>query len=410
MVLTDKLRRPSALAVAVLLVLASMSPLLSRQKASAYGLITAREIKMSSSASGASTAGQDVTYDVSFVVPSGGNIGGLVVDFCANSPIIGDTCTAPTGFDTNETNLVVPVPQQSGVTDWTVDAATTANKVVLARTAANVAGSTTISFDLGGAAGNDGITNPTNSNTTFYARILTFTTTGGAQSYTSIAPGAEPPLAHAGGVALSTAAQITVTAKVQERLTFCVYTSAANYTDCSAVSGTAVPLGDTNGVLSDAGPFVDKTAKYNVSTNASNNVTIRAKGATLTSGSFTINGMGATANNSTAGTEEFGFCTYRDTGGGVAGLTPATPYDDGACSATTQTAGTAAPGGAGAALFAFDVTTAGNNLSTTFGNTIASKTPGAQSTGVLVFIGNIATTTEPGIYTSTLTFIATGNY
>ncbi len=409
MVFAEKIKRPSALAGAIVLVLASLVPILAQQKAGAYGLITAREIKMSSSASGASTAGQDVTYDTSFVVPSAGNIGGLVIDFCANSPIIGDTCTVPTGFNTNDATLAIA--NQTGIADWIIDVAdSTATQITLTRTAANVTAATTVSFDLGAAGAADGITNPTNSNTTFYARILTFTTSAGALSYTSTAPGAEPPLAHAGGVAMSTASQITVTSKVQERLTFCVYTSAANFADCTAVSGTAVALGDTNGVLSDAGPFVDKNAKYNVSTNASNNVTIRAKGATLTSGSFTINGMGATANSSTSGTEEFGFCTYRDTGGGATGLTSAAPYNDGACSATTQSAGTATPGGAGAALFAFDVTTAGNNLSATFGNTIATKAPGAQSTGVLVFIGNIATTTEPGIYTATMTFIATGNY
>lgn len=405
MTFIEKLSRPASLAVAALLFSASLVPLLSRQSVSAYGLVTSREIKMSSSAAGAT----DATYDVSFATATAASLGGMVIDFCANSPIVGDTCTAPTGFNTNDAALVLA--NQSGVTDWAVDVAdSTANQLTFTRTAAAVAAGVTISLDLGGAGASDGITNPTTANQTFYARILTFTTAAGAQAYTSTAPGAEPPLVDAGGIALSTASQITVTAKVQERLTFCVYTSAANYADCSAVSGSAVTLGDTNGVLSDAGPFVDKNAKYNVSTNASSNVTIRAKGATLTSGSFTISQIGATAAASAAGTEQFGICTYRDTGGGSAGLTPAGPYDDGNCSATTQTAGTATPGGAGTALFAYDTSTAGDNLTTTFGDTIATKTPGAQSTGVLVFIGNISTTTEPGIYTATLTFIATGNY
>lgn len=405
MTLIEKLSRPASLAVAALLFSASLVPLLSRQSTSAYGLVTSREIKMSSSAAGAT----DVTYDVSFVTATAASLGGMVIEFCANSPIIGDTCTAPTGFNTNRTTLALA--NQTGVTDWVIDTVdSTATQLTFTRTAAAVAAGVTISLDLGGAGASDGITNPTTANQTFYARILTFTTAAGAQAYTATAPGAQPPLVNAGGIAMSTASQITVTAKVQERLTFCVYTSAANYADCSAVSGSAVTLGDTNGVLSDAGPFVDKNAKYNVSTNASNNVTIRAKGATLTSGSFTINQIGATAAASAAGTEQFGICTYRDAGGGTTGLTPAIPYDNGSCSATTQTAGTATPGGAGTAQFAFDTSTAGDNLTTTFGDTIATKTPGAQSTGVLVFIGNISTTTEPGIYTATLTFIATGNY
>lgn len=432
MVLTAKLKQPVTLAVAALLLMASTMPLLARQKANAYGLLSGREIRMSSSASGATSAGQDATYLVRATTPANATIGSIAIEFCSNSPIIGDSCTAPAGFDINEAGLSIPAGSQTGITDWSVtpNAASTANVVVLTRTASNF-NAGTFTLELGSSGGADGITNPSTTNTTFYARILTFLDAdddGNGCSGVDDSAVCYPTTAisnnstDAGGIALSTAAQITVTAKVQERLTFCVYTSAVNFTDCTAVSGNAVTLGDTNGVLSDQGPFVDKNTKYNVSTNASSGVSIRAKGATLTSGSFTINGMGAaTGNTSTTGSEEFGFCTYRDTGGGSAGLTPASPYDHAQCSATTQTAGTGSTGGAGTAEFAFDTSTAcgatasaadfgENNLGCRYGDVIATKTAGAQSTGVIAFIGNIATTTEPGIYTSTLTFIATGIY
>lgn len=434
MVLAEKLKRPSALAVAALLLLASLVPVLVQRKASAYGLLTAREIRMSSSVTGASTAGQDVTYLVRATTPLTATIGSIAIEFCSNSPIIGDSCTAPAGMDINEAGLAIA--NQTGITTWTAtaDASSTANIVVLTRTAASFTAGT-FTFEMGAGGASDGITNPTTTNTTFYARILTFLdedddangcsgVDDSAVCYPTTAISGNST--DAGGIAMSTAAQITVTAKVQERLTFCVYTSAVNFTDCAAVSGTAVTLGDTNGVLADTGPFVDINTKYNVSTNASSGVSIRAKGATLTSGAFTINGMGDTANTSTTGSEEFGFCTYRDTGGGAAGLTPVAPYDTGdagvTCDAqTSQTAGTGGTGGAGTATFAFDTTTAcgvtaanadfgENNLGCRYGDVIATKTAGSQSTGVIAFIGNIATTTEPGIYTSTLTFIATGIY
>lgn len=411
MSIAKKLKRPSALASAIVLAIASLVPVFVNQTAAAYGLLTSREIRMSSSSV---SAGNDVTYLVRMTTPTTSNIGGLVIDFCSNSPIIGDTCTAPTGFNTNKATLALA--NQTGITDFAVDTVnSTASKVVLTRTAASFTAGT-LTLELGGAGGADGITNPTTSNSTFYGRMLTYTTTAGAQAYTSTSIGAEPPLVHAGGTALSTADTITIQSKVQERLTFCVYTGASSYATCALSATNPVVLGDANGVLDPSNAYVSTTTKYNVTTNASNGVTIRAKGTTLTSGANTITGIGASAAASSPGTEQFGFCNYRDAGGGVAGLTPAAPYDHASCSSTTQ-----GINGSGGASFAFDATTAcgstasaanfgEGNLGCLYGDVIANKTAGAYSTGVVAFLGNIANTTEPGIYTTTMTFIATGNY
>jgi hypothetical protein len=398
--------------VILVLILASIIPALRKDSVAAYGLVSSRKITLSSSANAAT----DVTYQVSFVTATTSNIGGLVVDFCSNNPIIGDSCTAPTSFDVNEAGLAIA--NQVGVTDWSLNAATDTNTVVLTRTAANVNSSTTITFDLGAAGGSDGITNPATTNTTFYARILTYSTNAGATGYTPTVPGSEPPLVDAGGVALSTVAQITITSKVQEQLTFCMYTSAVIYTTCTGVSGTAVTLGDTNGVLRTSGAFVDRTTKYNITTNAATGAAIRIKGNTLTTGSFTIAPVGSTQALSAAGTEQFGFCTFRDAGGGTTGLTATAPYDGtggaaGDCSTTTQTAGTGTTGGTGAgaseARFAYDDNTSTGTRST-YGQQFASKSAGDFSTGIIAFLGNISYTTEAGIYTTTLTFVATGTY
>lgn len=418
MVLTDKLRRPSALAASAVLLLASLVPLLSQNKVGAYGLLQDRKITMSSSADGSLAAGQDVTYEAVFEVATDtSNIGGIVIDFCSDSPILGDTCTAPTGFDLDEANLAFSVSGSTlGAITMTLDAtATTANKLVLNHaTDFDPPAAEVITVTLGTAAANDGVDNPENSNTTFYARIVTFTTAAGADAYTSTVPGNEPPVIDAGGIALSTAAQITVTSKVQERLVFCVYADEADpeyaNNDCTSKQGTSVLLGDDNGVLDPAGVYVSKAARYSVTTNAAGSAVIRAKGGTLTSGAFTIDAFGDTANTSTPGTEEFGFCTYQELG---SGMTIDTLYDGDsagntstACTGTTDTAGTGTPGGDNAAAFAFDVA----NLSSTYGDDIATKPAGSFSTGSLVFAGNISNTTEAGIYTSVMTFIATGTY
>jgi hypothetical protein len=395
-----KLWRPAYLAIAATLLLSAILPLLSRSQVGAYGLVTARNIKISSS----KATDTDVTYAVAFTAATTNNIAGVVIDFCSNSPIIGDACTAPVGFDVNEAGLALA--NQTGVTGLSVDAATTTNTLILTKAvAAPLAATTTVTVDLGTAAANDGITNPTATNTTFYARILTYDTQAHAQAYAPGAPGAGN--IDAGGIALSTANQLTLTSKVQERLTFCVYTGV----NCAA-GGSTITLGDTNGVLDPAGPYVDLTGKYDVATNASGNVAIRVKGDTLKTGGFDIAAIGAGPAQSAFGTEQFGFCTYQSSG---SGLTPAVIYDgtgsaSGVCSNATQTAGTGSTGGAGAGAtapyFAFDSA----NTNTTYGQTFASKAPGTTSQGKLAFLGNISNTTEAGIYQTTLTFIATGTY
>jgi len=383
-------------------------PSLTNNDAEAYGLIQNRKITLSSSADGSIAAGQGLTYEVEFDVFNTTSIAGMVIDFCTDSPIIGDACTGAStaGFHTNFTTTTLN--QTAPLAGFSIDAInSTASKFVLTHGTSYTPGANeTLNFNF------VGVDNPETVNTTFYARIITFTTTAGAQAYDSSTenannPGAEPPVIDAGGVALSTAEQITVTSKVSETLTFCVYTSAANYADCTGVTGAAVTLGDTNGVLSTGGPFVDITTKYNVATNASIDATIRVKGDTLQTGAFDITSIGGTAAASSTGNEQFGMCTYTDPGStDSATLTPSAPYNNANCNTTTQSAGSAATGGNGTALFAFDDT----NTATTYGDDMAIKTAGDVSTGIIAFIGNISNTTEAGIYTSVLTFIATGTY
>ena len=402
MFIIERLKRPSALAAIALLLLASLLPILSRQKVGAYTLPISREIKLSTSLASAT----NVTYRVAWQASASYTIKGIVVDFCSTSPIIGDTCTKPAGFDVG-TPTITNLNGISGGT-WASGAASANSGRTLLLTDATgnalTASTTNVSFELTTA------TNPSASNTTFYARILTYINDTGANSpatYTDTSPGTTT---EAGGIAMSTADQITVQSKVQERITFCIYTSAANYTNCTVSTTNPVILGDTNGVLSTTQPSINKTAKYNITTNASNGVTIRAKGTTLTSGSFTIDPVAAgnsTGTTSSVGTEQFGVCTYRDTGGGTTGLTPSAPYNSANCSGTTAGQGA---GNDNSANFGFDTTTSNDNWGTTYGDTIATKAAGDFSTGILVFLGNVSNTTEAGIYTTTLTFIATGNY
>jgi hypothetical protein len=403
------IKRPAHIAVAFVLGLTALAPLAVATQVNA-GQPVNRSITIATSAAGAT----DVQYDVAFTTSTDSNglaLQGIVIEFCSNSPIIGDSCTAPTGFDINEAGLVFSDTIAGGA--FAINGATTdANTLVLTRTdATGIADSTALTLTLGAGGGTDGVTNPSTSNATFFARILTYTDndddsdgcSGVDDNATCYASTTPRVFIDAGGIALSTAAQIVVTAKVAERLTFCVYTLA----NCGA-GGTNVSLGDTNGILDPAGPFVDKNTKFDISTNASGNAVVVLKGATLTNGTPTITAIGGTAATSNPGNEQYGICLYESAG---TGLTIAAPYNNGGTPAncntqTTQTAGTGATGGAGTALFAFDTT----STTSTTGDLIATKPAGNSSTATIPMIGNVANATEAGIYTTTLTFVATGTY
>ncbi len=399
MLLKYQLKRSTCILLAAVLVVATALPLLIRQKAHAYGLPTSRSVQMSSSKQ-ADTA---VTYTVTFTTATAGTIKSMVFDFCQNSPIINDTCTAPSGFSVGTPTVsgffINAVSQAAG---WTFASANT-NRTLTFTNATGVAvlANQVITFNLTTA------TNPNNTNTTFYSRILTYPNSAGADSaatYPATGSGGGPGVGNAfdaGGVAMSTTNQINITSKVQERLTFCVYTGAT----CAA-GGNAVNLGDTNGVLDPAGPYVDKTTTYDVSTNATGGATLRLKGDTLKNGAFSINAAGASAVASSAGTEQFGLCNYQSSG---SGLTTVSPYNNASCSTTSQSAGTGTTGGVGSAQFAFDTNASTGTLST-YGQSFATKAAGTTSTGKIAFLGNISSTTQAGIYTTTLTFIATGVY
>lgn len=354
--------------------------------------VSSRSVKLSSS-KGAATG---VSYEVGFTVPTTGNVQGVVVDFCSNSPIIGESCTAPTGFTVGAATVATSGGSNTGLSgSWTGASANSGRTLSLTNgTGGSITATTPVVFTLSTA------TNPDADNTTFYARIFTFATTANVTTWLATANGsATANVVDSGGVALSTAAQITLTAKVQETLTFCVYTGA----NCGA-GGTAVTLGDANGVLRTSGEFVDITTNFDVATNAASGAVVRFKAGLPTSGANNLATIGTTATASSPGTTQFGLCAYQNTG---SGLTVAAPYNDATCAAqTSQSAGTGTPGGAGTATFAFDTTEA----ATTYGDELATKVAGNTSQGEVAYVANISTTQPAGIYTNTFTFIATGTY
>lgn len=382
----NKLKKTANIFLALLLIVAASGYWFAGRALAVNGILDTRSIQMSSSASGATK----VQYSVKFNIGTTGNVGGLVIDFCTEDPLPGDACTAPASFSANKATIGDPL-NQVGITNWTLDTTDSTNQhLILTRTAASITAGTTVSFNLGNGT-SSGITNPATINQAFYARIFTYAATGGGSGYSSGSPGTYVDF---GGVALTTTATLSITAKVEEQITLCVYVGSCGSSNASITLGDSV-----TGALDVSHSYTNADAKFNASTNASNGMTIYAKGSTLTSNQGnTIAAIGATAQSSSTGTEQFGFCVSKS-GGSV---TASSPYNNANCSTATTGKDTA-----GTAQFAFDST----NLSGLTGQAIASSAgPSTTTTGTLAFLANISPTTKSGSYTTTMTFIGVGSY
>ncbi len=360
--------------------------------ASAAGQVQSRSIQLSSSSNAASAA--TTSYNVKFTTTSTYTGKGIVVDFCTNSPIIGDTtCTAPTGFTIGGSPTITTNSAPMNTQTWTVASANAGRTLEISQaTGVSFTNATVADFTI------NNVQNPTSAVGTFYARIYTYDTTAGATSY--VIANVDTGSVHKddGGIALSTASQVTVTAKVQETLLFCVYTSGAN---CAGGTVAGLVLGDAFGVLSSSttayltstNATTPLTAKLGIASNATTGVTVMTKATgTLTSGANTIVSSGAgsgscTADSSTASVEQFGFNV---------------------AAGASQTADAGYACGAGS--HSFDTTNT-PNLTSTFGDRVLfTAGPTVESAGTVDFVGKSSTTTKSGVYTSTLTFIATGIY
>lgn len=361
------------------LLLVGVAALMALARPTEAAQISARSIKISSSAAGAT----GTTYEVNFTSGSSYTVKAIIVDFCDNTPIIGDsTCTPSTGFDVGGATPSVTTSGALGSSGWTATGSNVFNTteyrtltITNSTGAALTGGSSVITFDLTTA------TNPSTANHSFYARILTYTT-----DTPTYAPGAEGSYSDYGGAALSTAAVVNVTARVMETLSFCVYN-----TTCGDSPALTIGHG-ANNILD--GTAVDIASdKFDISTNAAAGAVVRLKGTTLTSGSNTIpavNAGSATPTTISAGTAAFG-------------LDIPVP---GSMTVNATYVGT----GTTTSNYGLDTTTA-NSITGQYGGAIASTTgPINSSTSTMTFAATASNTTPAGIYSASEQLIATGTF
>ena len=418
------------IAVASLL-MASIMPLLLSSSTVEAANITNRAVHISDSVAGAT----DVTYEVEFTVATTGALGVIVIQYCDDSPIIGDaTCADARSFDWNEAGLVAAeggtstlgTASTSPITAVAVDDSTDSNGLVLTTT--NGAGSTAgdvVVLTLGAGGGADGVTNPGTANSSFYLRIHTYDaltsvpcTTGG----TCDGAGTDFDFDNAslgttddGGIALSTASQLTINARVQEVLTFTIGTDDEG-DDCAILAGDTIDLGvlDSSGAINYAS--VDPTTDTNVgcaevTTNAANGVQIFYIGNDLRVGAAVCSGS---TDDDTGTASDVDLCINRD-GDADNGTSTVIVGADEQWGIGVSNVGSNA--GANitsnlAAEAAYDIDTPEEYSFTPNAATqiASSSTVVNQETIEIDAAGTASITTPTGLYSTTLTFIATATF
>lgn len=382
----SRLQRISAFGAVLVLAIAIGSSAILTKVADASTAAN-RSIEMSDAGASGGTitsgpgSGANVSYSISFDIAGSYTMKSYVVDFCSDSPLIGDTCTAPTGLSLSSATATGGSTQA-----WTL---TTTTSQIKETNATGIAAPATVTLELGG------ITNPSTVGS-FYARIYTYsdTTWGGYTSPTSIGTDVDY-----GGIALSTANSVSVSAKVQEQLVFCV-SGVSMTSNCGGMTPPALTIGHGSPTVILDGSQVDTATAYmQTSTNAQSGVVVRMRngnscGGLSSDGGTTCNlpAAGATAITFSAGTADYGMNV--DAGSGSIGtVAPTAPYDQ---NATTK--------------YAMD-TTAGTGVTSTYGDQIASST-GVTSNynNTLTFAAAASNTTPAGIYTATMGLVATGTF
>lgn len=302
---------------------------------------------------------QQSTYEFSFIIPTADVLGSMQFEFCDNTALFDVACSPPPGFDVSAASL----DGQSGETGFSIDASTTANRLVLTRTPAATAGSVTVAYTLG---------NVQNANTASsqYARYSTYATAD-----------ASGPATDRGSVAYALNPQFTLSTEVPPFLIVCVGLVIASI-DCADVQGNYLNLGD----LSTDRPTTGQSQMV-IATNAANGYAMAISGQSLTSGT---NGIAALADPTTSspGNNQFGINLRNN---------------------SVPNSGSDASGpGSGAPTARYNQI---NRFSFRSGDIIAShNTVSDFQKYTVTYLVNISRSQPPGVYSSTFMYTGLGNF
>jgi len=336
---------------AVLLLLIPL--LLNSQLIYADDQVSARSMVLSSSASGGMS-----DYLAGFLLHNTTTpLAVIEIQFCANSPIIADPCDVPVGMDTTASILNNQIGNTGFILDNSVN-----GELVLTRNPSNP---TSVNNYYQFA----GIINPI-TNGEYFARIKTFPTDD-----------LSAPDIEYGGVAMAITPNLTINAIVPPYITFCLAVTIPEL-NCNDTSGDNLDLGDFQTYSSNSGSY-----QFLVATNSGTGYSVSVYGTTLTSGNYIIPSL-SQPSPPQYGVSQFGLNLVANTQPSVG----ADPIGDASGQPTSN----------------YGIT---NQFSFNSGDIIASDSHNTLYTkftnSVMV---NISKSQQPGVYSTTLTYIATANF
>lgn len=412
------LQRIAYTMAAVLLLAVIAYPVIQPQQAGAAQL-TSRSIQLSDSgrSGGPITtgvgSGTNVTYDVTFTTTETAE--SYILEFCSDSPIISDACTAPVGMSASTAGLV-GVTGNITTAGWSIT--TTATQIRLARATGTAATPGVQRFEL------TGLTNPSsvvlNSVSrpvgTFYARMLTYAdNTFGATTTAYVDPQNPGDFRDYGGIALATNQIISITARVLEQLSFCVsgadQSTWTTTNDCSDTQAAVPPAliighGSPNPAL-DSSATDTGTVYSQISTNATFGAIVAMRNSNTTCGGLSADGGAtcaiaasnagaATAGPIAPGSALFGMYVTDGVAGvdGIGTVLADTNYNDGTPTNYGMDTETVTDAGSVTGLYGDRV--------------IYSTAPAYRINNAYTFAATASLLTPAGVYTANLDLIATG--
>lgn len=317
------------------------------------GFASADPITNRSVVIGSSLASANTTYNFTFTAAQSTTIKSVRLQACDTASGACTQSGSASGFSSSSPGASLsgqPTNIGSGGT-WTIDTSdATSLRIKNTSNTGSPSAGITVNFS--------NVHNPSATNSTFYVRITTYSD----DTWTT-------PI-DTGVLATSTAGQITVTASVDETLTF-------------TLASDTVALG----TLSTGGTGTG-TSSMTVATNATSGYTVNYSGDTLKSGLNSITAM-SEAGSSSTNSKQFGINLMAN---------------------TTPSVGSNVTGsGSGAPLTGYG--TANTFKFSTSGDSIASASvPTNSNTFTTSYIANIDGSTAPGQYSTVITYTATANF
>lgn len=289
---------------------------------------------------------------------SGQQVGSISLEYCSNSPVIGDACTAPAGFSASGAVLA----SQTGDVGFNIHASSTVNRLILTRAPLNPTSvPSTYQFN--------NITNPS-SPSSHYVRLQTFGSTD-----------ATGPDIEAGGVVFAIVPVLNVAAEVPPYLRFCAGVTVVSF-DCSTATTFFIDFGTFSQSFTSTA-----SSQFVVATNAEFGYSVTLSGTTLTSGNNVIPAL-ASPTNPSPGNSQFGLNLRANTNPTV-GQEVVGP-------------GTSVPGAGYGTPDQFKFAS-GDIL-------VSSLTSNDNRKFTVSYVTNVSNAQEPGIYATTITYICLANF